>query len=460
MESYKDVILSQAPAMYDKMGNSAGISMENYKGILLCARPANLPHGPSVQLRGENTSAGPLLTRGGDPAPAFVPGGATETQAGLGPSVEDRATMERNHRKQIENTIARRNRAFTVLTRHRRWLRSFAEQVRKMKEEEIQREIQLARRAEQNRQRQAQKRAEAVSGGFSPGADPTHTAREQQQEQQERAATEAERAEAEKKKKKAASKKKKKPKWALTEEEALEDELADADELLDFAKKLDYEKFINDYEVAGALAIMRERVEEIVRENNWSKEVVERAASESVAEDLEGEGDADAGEGSTAAKVGGPHGDDQTPQQTVCTAAARKAAPCNIALHKEGWNKSTSVGGVLRRAIFRDTLLLAERILGSSMSMQKIHTKYSLARLLQRCVLNGENALEAMQKPSMGGSKGLEVEPRVVKVNPEATKQESGGGDTDLGSQRILVAMQRSKERTQGLPYLYRCPAI
>ncbi|RNF08345.1 hypothetical protein TraAM80_02936 [Trypanosoma rangeli] len=456
MESHKDVILSQAPAMYERTGKGAGV-LENYKGILLCARPANLPHGPSMQLRGETVVGGTLSTVGGEAAPAFVPSGATETQAGLGPSVEDRAIMERNRRRRLENYKQQRVTARSVLTRHRRWLRSFAEEVRRMKKDEIQHEVELARRAGQFSQQQAQKRVEVAAGGFHQTADATPTIREPKP-QEERVSTDAEQA-AIGKKKKAAAKKKQKPKWALTEDEALEDELADADELLEFAKNLDYEKFISDYEVAGALAIMRERVEEIARENNWSKETVERAASESVDEEF-GEDEAEAGRDDTTSRTGAPRGELHAPKQGINAAMARKAAPRHAVKHTEGWDKSTSIGGVLKRAIFRDTLLLAERILASSASMQKIHTKYSLARVLQKCVLTGTDATEAMQKPSIGGSRGLDGGPRIVKVQPDATGLEPGEENTDVGSQRTLLAMQRSKERTQGLPYLYRCPAI
>lgn len=342
-----------------------------------------------------------------------------------------------------------------------------------MKDDEIQREIELARRAEQIRQQQAQKRAETTS--VSPHVEDTakYAAREEahfpQQPKQQvmintgRTVSPAD--EEAKKKEAAKKKKKKKPKWALTEDEALEDELAATDDLLEFAKNLDYDKFIDDYEVAGALAIMRERVEEIARENNWSKEAVERAANESVAGDTE---DGEDYEGSEAAGGGGIARNDRERregrdhQPVISTAAAAKrAAPHNVVGHTKEWDGSKSIGGVLRRAIFRDTLQLAERILASSKSMQKIHTKFSLARLLQRCVLDGTDATEAMQKPSIGGSKGLDAVPRVVKVHPDATGLETGGtGGVDAGSQRVLVEMQHSKERTQGLPYLYRCPAI
>ncbi|KEG08789.1 hypothetical protein DQ04_06451010 [Trypanosoma grayi] len=465
MESYKDVILSQAPAMYDKTARAPTISLENYKGILLCARPTNLPHGPSTQLRSDTGGPGCLVTASGEPVPAFVPGGATEKPAGLGPSAEDRATMERNNRKRLENYKNHRANACTVLTRHRRWLHSFAQQVRKMKDDEIQREVDLARRAELLRQQSAQRHAEAAACSPCAGAGAT-AARElqqqQQQRQQQQAAADGERAAPSSDGEKKKGKKKKKPKWALTEDEALEDELEGANDLLEFAKNLDYEKFISDYEVAGALAIMRERVEEIARENNWSKEAMEHAASESADDGMEYEDDMEGSEAGAAGKERPRREYEAHPQviSTAAAAAARKAAPCGAAQHEKGWDASKSVGGVLRRAIFRDTLVLAERILASSASMQKIHTKFSLARVLQKCVLNGTDATEAMQKPSIGGSRGLDAVPRVAKVHPDATGLETGDSGADAGSQRVLVEMQRSKERTQGLPYLYRCPAI
>lgn len=454
MEKYKDIILSQPPAMYGSIKKNAAITLESYKGILLCGRPNNLQCRPSSQLRG-GTAAGEtvVLRKDGSVAPAFIPAGAAETQIGLGPSAEEKATMERNHRKRLENYKNNRANACTVLTRHRRWLRSFAAEVRKMKQEEIEREQELARQAEQLRRQQAQRRLCAEGG---------QSVKEAQQSQQQQAAVHAD-AEAKKPASAAPPKKakKKKPKWALTEDEALEDELADADELLEFAKNLDYEKYISDYEIAGALAIMRERVEEIARENNWSKEAVEQAANEPL--DDEGEDGVDDHEKKGAAAAGGGELRRQcaTPLHNISTAAARKAAPCKFASHQKEWDNSTGIGNVLKRAIFRDTLRLAERILASSVSMQKIHTKYSLARVLQRCVLTGDNVAEAMQKPSIGGSKGLDELPRIVQVHPDATGLETAvDDDQNGGSRRVLVAMQRSKDRTQGLPYLYRCPAL
>ncbi|CCD13059.1 hypothetical protein, unlikely [Trypanosoma congolense IL3000] len=140
--------------------------------------------------------------------------------------------------------------------------------------------------------------------------------------------------------------------------------------------------------------------------------------------------------------------------------ASRKAAPAQAAEHDKEWSNSTAIAGVLRQSIMRDALLLAERILASSESMQKIHTKFSLARVLQRCAVCGDDPREAMQKPSIGGLGGPKQAPRIVKLHADATGLESGTSGAQAGEQRVLLEMQRSKDRTQGLPYLYRCPAI
>ncbi|AAZ11284.1 uncharacterized protein TEOVI_000344200 [Trypanosoma equiperdum] len=462
MESYKDVILSQPPAMYQRLPQPSNVAVENYKGILLCACPVNIPNGASMELRGNNATA--------PTGPVFVPAGGSNTPLGLGPSAEERATMERNHRQRVENLKSQRANVCAVVSQHKRWLRSFAKQMRQMKEEEVVREVERARRVDQMRRKWAQKASEATAQeqqerGAALDADRGGQGGQQQQQQQQRlsegamgnvpSAPEA-------KEKKKVGKKKKKPKWALTEDEALEDEIAEADDLLEFAKNLDYDKFISDYEVAGALAIMRDRVEELTRENNWTKESVERAAKENADDedehecDYEGEAEK---KGAYDAEARGQRRK-ELQQQLSSTAVARKAAPAQVAAHDKEWSNSTSIAGALRRAIMRDALQLAERILASSESMQRIHTKFSLARILQYCAVCGEDPREAMQKPSIGGKKGLEKEPQIVKLHPDATGLETETSDGQGGQRRVLLDLQRSKERTQGLPYLYRCPAI
>lgn len=77
----------------------------------------------------------------------------------------------------------------------------------------------------------------------------------------------------------AASKKGKKgaakPAWAQTEKQMEEEKEAEIDELLEFAYELDYEKYMDDYEVRQALAIIKDRVNEVTKEQDWKEKMAD-----------------------------------------------------------------------------------------------------------------------------------------------------------------------------------------
>ena len=58
-------------------------------------------------------------------------------------------------------------------------------------------------------------------------------------------------------------------------EKDLEDQKEDEiDELLEFAYELDYEKYMEDFEVRQALAIIKDRVSEIKKDDDWKQKIV------------------------------------------------------------------------------------------------------------------------------------------------------------------------------------------
>lgn len=62
--------------------------------------------------------------------------------------------------------------------------------------------------------------------------------------------------------------------WAMTEKD-LEDKKEDEiDELLEFAYELDYEKYMEDLEVRQALALIKNRVQEIKKDTDWKEKIV------------------------------------------------------------------------------------------------------------------------------------------------------------------------------------------
>lgn len=65
------------------------------------------------------------------------------------------------------------------------------------------------------------------------------------------------------------------PAWAKTEAQQEEQKEAEIDELLEFAYGLDYEEYMEDYEVRQALAIIKDRVNEITKETDWKEKMAE-----------------------------------------------------------------------------------------------------------------------------------------------------------------------------------------
>lgn len=47
------------------------------------------------------------------------------------------------------------------------------------------------------------------------------------------------------------------------------------DELLEFAYELDYEKYMEDFEVRQALALIKERVTEIAKDQDWKQKMAD-----------------------------------------------------------------------------------------------------------------------------------------------------------------------------------------
>ena len=62
---------------------------------------------------------------------------------------------------------------------------------------------------------------------------------------------------------------KQKPAWAKTENQLEDEKEKEIDDLLEFAYELDYEKFMDDFEVRQALAIIKDRVQEIKKDEDW-----------------------------------------------------------------------------------------------------------------------------------------------------------------------------------------------
>lgn len=67
----------------------------------------------------------------------------------------------------------------------------------------------------------------------------------------------------------------KKPAWAVTEKMQEVEKEEEIDQLLEFAYELDYEKYMEDFEVRQALAVIKERVNEIKQEPDWKQKMAD-----------------------------------------------------------------------------------------------------------------------------------------------------------------------------------------
>jgi hypothetical protein len=72
----------------------------------------------------------------------------------------------------------------------------------------------------------------------------------------------------------------------LTEKDVEEAKEKEIDELLEFAYELDYEKYMDDFEVRQALAIIKDRVLEIKKDSDWKNKMAEEWNQAAAGEDV------------------------------------------------------------------------------------------------------------------------------------------------------------------------------
>jgi|Transcript_72355 hypothetical protein len=484
MEDFKDVMLSEVP-FHSRGGgyqpsNNVG-AFENYKGILLCDRPS------------ENK-----IVEGG-PQPFLPPGAVEDNCMGLQPSNEQlrrhaEARRALANKKKVNTVQNHHRKALKALNDQK--IREKMDAVEAAMEEETRRERFQAKQA---KLRQAiingsmQDDAQKVIASIAPGADPDDTmgmvkgsknyepktsdwtcsncGTMNSLSRQTCYACGASRPEAggadehlppvppppvsyvrtpppadgepsstrsnhkptprSNKPKKSA-----KPKWAMTEEEAMDAELKETDDLVKFAEGLDFEKYLDDYEIREALSIMRERVEEL--------------------KDERGEDDA-AGDSGDDVSLSS-HGQGPRPGRR---AALRKFkgelldGDKNGQLERDWDNMSTfsALSDRKRRLISDEAMRLAEKILDANSGMKNVHSKQSLGRLLEDLThkaYNEEKSKVRLKEPMDVGAP--------IPQPPIATHQAVQNKPTD--PPRILTQLKKSQDYVQNLPYLYRCPSI
>eukprot|EP00283_Hemiselmis_rufescens_P006869 CAMPEP_0173419114 /NCGR_PEP_ID=MMETSP1357-20121228/1073_1 /TAXON_ID=77926 /ORGANISM="Hemiselmis rufescens, Strain PCC563" /LENGTH=262 /DNA_ID=CAMNT_0014381703 /DNA_START=50 /DNA_END=835 /DNA_ORIENTATION=- len=254
----KEVLMSRRAAPMDTVdaarSNMGGASsyqpppISNYKGVMLCDRPATKAVGGG---RGTYTEGGGQM-----PFAAAVGPGSKYEALGLNPSREHRAAKLASDNK----TRARDNNDF--LSKHRRWLSELNKQrQRKATEDEqaVGMAVEKTRRFKEYAAKlraniRDAKREHAEGGG---GLDDYLSS--------DRGTARPHTDGGSKKKGGGGGKPSSKPAWALTEEGLEDRELEEADDLVNFASGLDFDKYIEDYEVRNAIAAVKDRIAELAK---------------------------------------------------------------------------------------------------------------------------------------------------------------------------------------------------
>lgn len=140
---------------------------------------------------------------------------------------------------------------------------------------------------------------------------------------------------------KASTKGKKKPAWATTEKQQEEIKEAEIDELLEFAYELDYEKYMEDFEVRQALAVIKERVGKIKEEPDWKEKMAEEWNNAPATKDVDRESHAGSCSKSHSFSFFAESG------ATQATNASKKSYAQRMAEAKEGETKPDFDAGSL-----------------------------------------------------------------------------------------------------------------
>ena len=244
-------------------------SIGNYKGVMLCNRPNEISGprkadrtGPNVPF---NSRVVPDEPVGWNPTKKLVP-------------------RDVKRKKKIDPNNA--------LLKHKRFLRNLEDQRMREKEErereEYEKDEKVHKFKEQaEKQRKKIKDLKGTNGEIQEDASPARSGPEEDEREYEQPSVPAKLTKenldkhSETASRKAAASKppskqqKAKPAWALTEKDLEEQKEKEVDDLLEFAYELDYEKYMDDFEVRQALAIIKDRVQEIKKDSDWKNKMAD-----------------------------------------------------------------------------------------------------------------------------------------------------------------------------------------
>lgn len=235
-------------------GNWPKASIGNYKGVMLCNRPNEFGQVQKPQRQGQI----PFNSR--------VRG---TNDVGLNPTKKNNLDLTVTRKKKVDPN--------SILVRHKRFLKTLEAKMQdgkelKSKEAEEKKEKfdKLKTQAEKQRQKIKQLK-------HTPEDAPTIEEQEEPKPVKKSKLTAANLVKNEKEierseqASRAASRKAEapKPEWAKTAENSKKEKEDEIDDLIDFAYELDYEQYMEDMEVRQALELIKQRVGEMKKDEQW-----------------------------------------------------------------------------------------------------------------------------------------------------------------------------------------------
>jgi len=153
--------------------------------------------------------------------------------------------------------------------------------------------------------------------------------------------------------------------------------------LLEFAYELDYEKYMEDYEVRQALAIIKDRVNELTQEPDWKEQITEEWNQ------------ANEAEAAVKRERRAANAADDTRSQVTYQSHASKASKTSYvsrvseakrreAEDRPGWNGSVTSEKNKPSAEDRIATKIASEVLRDNAKLRGIHSNNSIKILLEK----------------------------------------------------------------------------
>jgi hypothetical protein len=176
---------------------------------------------------------------------------------------------------------------------------------------------------------------------------------------------------------------KQKPAWAKTEQQLKREQEDEIDDLIEFAYELDYEKYMEDLEVRQALALIKERVDEIKKDNEWRTNVAKEWNDLEQANPNEGYNKRQDDDNKSVASI-----------RTSITGRSRMSKMSKKSelmdeikredKQKEDWDTSTNADRQKKTVEERLASKLADQILENNPNLKGVHSKVSMKRMLEK----------------------------------------------------------------------------